>query len=44
MKEVSLEDVRPQKVMCGNAKLIGVIVPWVVIRHIPSKPHKDYIS
>jgi hypothetical protein len=44
VKEVRLEDAKPQKVMCGNAKLIGVIVPRMVAKHIPSKPQKDYSS
>jgi hypothetical protein len=30
--------------LCGNAKLIGVIVPGMVIKHIPSKLEKGYSS
>ncbi len=36
----SKEDARPQKVMRGSTRPLGVIVPRIVIKHVLTKPHR----
>jgi hypothetical protein len=38
------KDVRPQKVMCWSTKPLGVAVPKIVIKHVPTKPQRHQSS
>jgi hypothetical protein len=39
-RKKSREDARPQKVMHGSTKPLGVVVLGIVIKCVPTKPHK----